>query len=552
MYVAAFEKGWTASTLLWDVPSEFPPSGLSTDPRPPYIPTNYDGKAHGPVTVRVALANSFNIPAVKALNFVGVYDDPSTPQKDGMIAMAERLGITSLTAPDYGLALTLGGGEVSLLEMASAFSVFANEGKKVPPVAILKVTDFEGNVIDEYQPPAGEQVIRADHAFLISSILSDNEARSWMFGRNSVLNLPFPAAAKTGTSGTARGDAAELVFDNWTLGYTPDLVVGVWIGNADYTPMTNTTGSSGAAPIWSQFMQYAAPIVSGGNLRGFAPPAGIIEKVVCALSGTEPSQWCRGGQKLEYFASNQPPLPRSKDLFRKIKIDTWSGLEASPACGEEFAEEIMAIRVDDPWGRKWLETAQGRAWLESNDLPSNEVVFAPERECTADDPHPILEFSNFKDGDVIREAEVEIRGTADATGGFRGWALDYGHSEDPGTWYTVIESRQPVRNEVLATLDLSAVQNGVIYLRLRIEGPNGATAEKAIRLVVQLPNPPTEIPPTEIPPTQVPTVTPTSTFASPTIVPPSETPTATPTEIPPTETPSPTPTETETPTLPPP
>ncbi len=547
-YVAAFEKGWTASTLLWDVPSEFPPSGLPTDTRPPYIPSNYDGKVHGPVTVRVALANSFNIPAVKALNFVGVYDDPNTPQKDGMIAMAERLGITSLTAPDYGLALTLGGGEVSLLEMASAYSVFANEGKKVPPVAILKVTDFEGNVIDEYQPPAGEQVIRAEHAFLISSILSDNAARSWMFGPNSVLNLPFPAAAKTGTSGTPRGDAAELIYDNWTLGYTPDLVTGVWIGNADYAPMTNTTGSSGAAPIWSQFMQYAAPIVSGGNLRGFVPPAGIVEKNICALSGTEPSQWCRGGQRSEFFASDQPPLPASKDLFRRIRIDAWSGLEASAACGEEFAEETMAIRVDDPWGRKWLTTAQGRAWLEANDIPANEIVFAPDRECTANDPHPILEFSNLKDGDVIRVAEVEVRGTADATGGFKGWALDYGHSDDPGTWYPVVESRQPVRNGVLATLDLSTVQNGVVYLRLRVIGPNEASAEKIIRLTLQLPTPPTEIPPTEIPPTPIPptpfpTATPTATPVPPTDVP---TVTPTPTEIPPTETETPSPMPTPT------
>lgn len=426
--------------------------------------------------------------------------------------------------------------------MASAYSVFANEGKKVPPVAILKVTDFEGNVIDEYAPPAGEQVIRAEHAFLISSILSDNDARSWMFGRNSVLNLPFPAAAKTGTSGTARGDAAELVFDNWTLGYTPDLVVGVWIGNADYTPMTNTTGSSGAAPIWSQFMQYAAPIVSGGNLRGFAPPAGIQQKTICALSGTEPSQWCRGGQRSEYFASDQPPLPQSKDLFRKIKIDTWSGLEASSVCGEEFAEKTMAIRVDDPWGRKWLETAQGRAWLESNDLPSNEIVFAPERECRADDPHPILEFSNFKDGDVLREAEVEIRGTADATGGFKGWALDFGHSEDPGAWFPIVESRQPIRNDVLSVLNLNTVENGVIFLRLRIVGPNDAHAEKIIRLVVQLPNPPTEIPPTPIPPTHAPTATPTSTPVPPTKIPLTETPT--PTEVPPTETETPTATPT--------
>src|SRR5512143_1651892 len=157
-YLAAFEKGWTPATLIWDVPTEFPPSGDPNDPREPYIPVNYDGKYHGPVTVRTALSNSFNIPAVKTLQFVGVYDDPSTPQKDGMIAMAERLGITSLTRPDYGFALTLGGGDVSLLELTSAYSVFANGGKKVPPMAILKIVDFQGKVIYEYKPPEGEQV----------------------------------------------------------------------------------------------------------------------------------------------------------------------------------------------------------------------------------------------------------------------------------------------------------------------------------------------------------------------------------------------------------
>ncbi|MCI0555503.1 MAG: transglycosylase domain-containing protein, partial [Anaerolineae bacterium] len=165
-YVAAFEKGWTPSTLIWDVPSEFPPSGDPNDTREPYRPVNYDGRFHGPVTVRIALSNSFNMPAVKTLDFVGIYDDPNTPQKDGMVGMAERLGITSFTRPDYGLSLTLGGGDVSLLEMTEAYSVFANGGKKVPPVAILKIVDFEGQVFYEYQPPQAEQVIRAEHAFL--------------------------------------------------------------------------------------------------------------------------------------------------------------------------------------------------------------------------------------------------------------------------------------------------------------------------------------------------------------------------------------------------
>ena len=212
------------------------------------------------MTVRIALSNSFNIPAVKTLKFVGIYGP------GGMIAMAKRLGITTFTRDDYGLSLTLGGGDVSLLELTGAYGVFANGGQRVPPVAILKITDFQGQVVYQYQPKPGDQVIRPEHAYLMSSILSDNEARSWMFGRNSLLNLPFQVAAKTGTTNDFR--------DNWTLGYTPDLVTGVWIGNADYTPMVNTTGLTGAAPIWSQFMQFAVPYLTNGVPDAVLPPAG--------------------------------------------------------------------------------------------------------------------------------------------------------------------------------------------------------------------------------------------------------------------------------------
>ena len=355
-YVAAFEKGWTPATLIWDVPSEFPPSGDPNDTREPYRPVNYDGRFHGPVTVRSALANSFNVPAVKTLDFVRIYDDPSTPQKDGMIGMAEKLGITTFTRPDYGLSLTLGGGDVSLLELTSAYGVLANYGKKIPPVAILKIVDHQGNVVYEYQPPAGEQVIRAEHAFLMSSILSDNQARAPMFGTNSLLNLPFQVAAKTGTTNDFR--------DNWTLGYTPDLVSGVWVGNADYTPMVNTTGLSGAAPIWSSFMQYAVPYVTNNAPTPFSIPPGIVEMVICATSGTEPSQGCRGGQRTEYFASDQPPLPKSQDLIRNTSIDTWTGLIAGDAC-KDFAREETVLNVQDKWARQWLRSGEGRQHGES-------------------------------------------------------------------------------------------------------------------------------------------------------------------------------------------
>ena len=513
-YVAAFEKGWTPSTLIWDVPSEFPPSGDPNDPREPYRPVNYDGRFHGPVTVRTALANSFNMPAVKTLNFVGIYDDPNTPQKDGMIGMAERLGITSLTRPDYGLSLTLGGGDVSLFEMTSAFSVFANGGKKVPPVAILKIVDFEGKVIYEYQPPQAEQVIRPEHAFLISSILSDNDARAPMFGRNSMLNLPFQVAAKTGTTNDFR--------DNWTLGYTPDLVTGVWVGNADYTPMVNTTGLTGAAPIWSSFMQFAVPIVSNNTPTPFTIPPGIVEMVVCSVSGTEPSQWCRGGQRSEFFASDQPPLPRSQDLLREVKIDTWTGLIAGDAC-KDFAEDMLVMNVTDKWARDWLRSGEGRGWLEAHDMP-HDPFFAPDRECSASDPHPDLQFSNLGDGTVISQTSFPIQGVINViNGGFKSWRLEYGAGPDPSQWNLIAEGTNAFpSSSLIHTWDLSTITDTNITLRLYLVGEKDFYAERRVSLTLNLPTPtptitptPTQFPPTSsptnIPPTAIP-VTPTDTF----------------------------------------
>ena len=480
-YVAAFEKGWTPATLIWDVPSEFPPSGDPNDPREPYIPNNYDGRTHGPVTVRMALSNSFNIPAVKTLNFVGIYGP------GGMIEMAKRLGITTFTRDDYGLALTLGGGDVSLLELTGAYGVFANGGQRVPPVAILKITDFQGQVVYQYEPKPGDQVIRPEHAYLMSSILSDNQARSWMFGSNSLLNLPFQVAAKTGTTNDFR--------DNWTLGYTPDLVTGVWVGNADYTPMVNTTGLTGAAPIWSQFMQFAVPYLTNGVPTPFSRPQGIVDRVVCALSGTEPSNYCKQ-QINEVFAFDQLPLPAGQDLLRRTRVDVWTGLEASEAC-KDFVDDETVINVTDPWAREWLRGGDGRDWLDQQGLP-RQPLFAPERECRADDPHPLINLA-FSDGQAISSPALEVKGTADATALFSSWRLEYGLGDQPGNWGLLNQSNTPVRDGTLYLWDLSSVPNGIITLRLTVTGTNGEV-QKFVRLNISLPVTPTPtLPPTETP-----------------------------------------------------
>jgi len=538
-YLAAFEKGWTPSTLIWDVPSEFPPSGDPNDPRDPYKPVNYDERFHGAVTLRVALANSFNIPAVKALDFVGIYDDPDTEEKEGMIAMTERLGITTLShRDDYGLALTLGGGDVSLLEMTGAFAVMANEGVRIPPVAITKILDHNGELVYEYMPPQGEQALRPEHAFLISSILSDNPARTWMFGPNSYLHLPFPAAAKTGTSNDFR--------DNWTIGYTPNLTVGVWVGNADYTPMNHTTGLSGAAPIWSQFMQAVAPQLAEGASLDFARPEGIINKVICSISGTEPSNSCKSGKHTEVFAADQPPLQPGMDLWRRVTLDTWTGLESSDAC-DDFTKKEHVMRVDDDWARKWLDTKTGKNWLEAHDYPRN-IEFAPDRECNENDPQPILRFTSPDEGQIITANNLDIFGIITVKDNFGRWRLDYGQGEDPSEWTVMIAASdaQVGTSEKLATLDLEDIPNGVLSLRLTLDGDKwDATAERIVHVTLNVPTPtPT---PTATPPSTA-TLPPTATLIP--TLPPTAIPTATDTPLSTaTFTETPLPTETPTPTM---
>jgi penicillin-binding protein 1C len=527
-YAAAFEKGWTPATLIWDVPSEFPPSGNPNDPREPYKPVNYDGKYHGPVTVRTALANSYNIPAVKALQFVSIYDNPDTAELEGMIGMANRLGLTSFTRNDYGLALTLGGGEVSLLEMTSAFSVFANGGVRVPPVAILKITDYSGNVIYEYQPQAGQQVIRAEHAYLISSILSDNEARAPMFGRNSALALPFPVAAKTGTTNDYR--------DNWTIGYTPDITVGVWVGNADYTPMQNTTGLTGAAPIWSQFIQVAIQQLTGGNPTPFYRPPGIVDRVICTISGTEPSPFCPN-QRSEVFASDQPPLPANQDLWQNLTIDTWTGLRSSDEC-KDFVTTRLSLNVPDPWARNWiLGDSQGQNWAQEMGF-TDKVVFSPDRACRANDPHAQISFVSPEENATIKTNPLELFAVANATANFGSVRLEYGKGREPSEWISLVPAaNSPVDSFTrLYSWDMADIKSEWVTLRLYLTSTDGNYAEKMLHIQLDLPTP---TPTATLTPSPTSTATPTETATL------TSTPTLTPSE-------TSTPTSTLTPTTPPP
>jgi 1A family penicillin-binding protein len=246
VFTAAFEKGYTPETVLFDVVTDFAVSGKS------YKPLNYNLKELGPVTMRQALQGSLNIPSVKALYLVG--------DKKG-VDFAERLGYTTLGDGDFGLSLVLGGGEVKLLEHVAAYGVFANEGIKQEPVSILRIEDKKGDVLYKWKEKRGERVLEKEITATISNVLADDGARAYAFGAGGILTVPgHQVAAKTGTT--------NGYIDAWTVGYTPNLVAGVWAGNTDNTKMkAGFGGSKVAAPIWNSFMREALKTVPQ---KGFA------------------------------------------------------------------------------------------------------------------------------------------------------------------------------------------------------------------------------------------------------------------------------------------
>jgi penicillin-binding protein 1C len=515
-YALTFEKGWTPATLIWDVPTEFPDGA-----NPPYKPVNYDGRFHGPVLARYALANSYNIPAVKALQLAGIYGEGS------FIEFAETLGVTSFTSDQYGLSLTLGGGEVPLVEMVGAYSALANGGRRTFPIAIRRITSFDGTLVCEQPltpseiktdpPPCqappenwGQPVISAETAFLISDILSDNAARTPAFGPNSQLLLTFPAAVKTGTTNDTR--------DNWTIGYTPDLAAGVWVGNADFTPMVGTSGVTGAAPIWHNFMEGAL----AGRATPFVRPPTIVEATICSLSGAEPSEFCPpDARRTELFAATNGPLPKERDVLQRAFIDPFTGLRQTAECARYYQndrlleQERVVVEVADPSARKWLtEDPNGIAWAQSYGLPSP-IVWAPGGDCSADSPHPIMSFAFPPEGAALPGVGViQIMGQAAATGDFAHYIVEYGLSHDPGGWGLVQgpNTNAAPQTGLLANWDMTSLPDGPASLRVLVFSTSGGSAEMRVRFNVQRPTAtPTPTPTSSATPTLTPTATTTST-----------------------------------------
>ncbi len=372
IYTAAFEKGYTPDTILYDVLTNFNPGGIK-----PYIPTNYTLKEYGPLTMRQALAGSLNIPAVKTLYLIG-------GAKSG-IDFAKRLGYTTLdTTEDCGLALVLGCGGVTVLEHTNAYATLANNGTRHETVSILRVEDTTGKVLEEWKKEKGSQVLAPEVAHTINNVLSDDSARAYIFGSGGILTLPGrQVAAKTGTTNN--------YIDAWTIGYTPSLAVSVWTGNTNNTSMkSGSSGSMLAAQLWSRFMREA---VKSMPVESFPPSPpntadkpvlkgsteGSVKVLVNKVTGKlvssstpenliEERTYLQPHEILHYLDKNNPRGPAPENPQQDPQYESWE---------KGIQEWIERKRIEDPtWNPNFGEPPTEYDDAYSLELiPTLEVIF---------------------------------------------------------------------------------------------------------------------------------------------------------------------------------
>lgn len=341
-YATAFEKGYTPATMLMDVKTTFPTKG-----QPDYIPVNYDGKFRGPVQLRLALGNSFNIPAVKLLGMIGIRD---------FLQKASDMGLATLAPTEdnmnrFGLSLTLGGGEVTLVDIASAFSVFARGGVRKDTQSILEIKDHRDQVIYRARPGKETKPISPEVSFLVSHILSDNNAREIEFGLRSYLNVPGKTVAvKTGTTDDKR--------DNWAIGFTKGITVGVWVGNNDNAKMNPkiASGATGASPIWYQAMQALLKKYPDGIMD---KPSKVKALTIDSYFGGLPKD--SNPTRSEYFIEGTEPKDISSS-YKKSKISKSNGKLANDIeikSGNFEEKDCYVVVENDPNAidgkNKWQE-----------------------------------------------------------------------------------------------------------------------------------------------------------------------------------------------------
>ncbi|MBN1680509.1 MAG: transglycosylase domain-containing protein [Anaerolineae bacterium] len=451
--LSGYPNGITAATMTYDVPIEFDNGGQS------YTPVNIDRQYHGPVSVRDALANSYNVPPVQIMNLIGL---------GPVVRTAHRLGINSLNrVEDYGLSLALGSAEVSLLDMTYTYNVFNTGGYAVGmpvlkdqkatgfrttnPVAILRIEDADGTVLWQYgQETATFQqrlILEPAIAYIMTDMLADADAREPAFGRGNAMDLSRPAAAKTGTSNDNR--------DSWAVGYTPQIVTGVWVGNNDNRTMSDITGSTGAAPIWHAVMEYvhtrdALPV------EAWPRPTTVVEQVVCQTSGLLQTRHCPQVRELFYVDPNIPvdTRPTETDTYwDTYAVNVCTGQLATSSSPSNCIEEIPFFDYP-PETRTWARETGQRLPPSDYDVAGTSSPFSP----VAIISPPFL---------ARISGSVEIRGNINDDN-FAYARLDYGSGTQPDIWLQLGgDYTEQGRDILLTTWDTAELSDGAVYtLRL--------------------------------------------------------------------------------------
>jgi hypothetical protein len=433
-------------------------------PNPPYCPETNDRNYHVPQSFRKALARSYNIPAVKVLDMVGV---------GNVIRTAHAVGINTLNEDldYYGLSLTLGGGEVWLLDMAYAFTVFANNGtmmgqpaklprpgfRELDPVSILRVEDANGQVLHEYTQPEARHVVLADgrelspqEAYLLTNVLSDNNARAAAFGGSSALKLSRKAAAKTGTTTNFK--------DVWTIGYTPQIVTGVWAGNNDNTPMDGVSSTRGAAPIWHNVMERIydeghAERLLGEVAEKFRRPPGFTKVEVCAVSGLLPNQHCPDRVEALFIEGTEPT--EYCNVHRVERVNRETGKLATVCTPPELVEE----RVYE------IYPPEAADWVREQGIPQPPTQRDEIYGCGSEGGEVAI-LDPSLGGHVA--GVVSVQGNA-RSGDFNFYRLEYGEGLNPSAWSQIGgDHYNQVDNNVLEFWDVRALLDGLYTLQLSV------------------------------------------------------------------------------------